>query len=133
MSKYLHDTNDSHSWQVIAVRRARFRAIITLDPAGPPASVLHPPAQQYLNHTRSLVVRTYPRQGDRCTRYFPAEICWDTEQPLHPGDHAIVTITVTDDQADAHLGAGQQFALWSGGDVGHGILTRKVYTDHSPS
>ena len=115
------------------VRQARFRAIITLDPAEPRPATLHPPALEYPNPTRALVVRARPLRNAGSIRYFPAEICWDSEQPLHPGDRATVTITVTDDEASAYLDTGQRFALWSGGDVGHGIIARKVYTRYSPS
>lgn len=121
------------SWQVMTVHRARFRASITLDPAGARPATLHPPAQQYPNHTRALMIRIRPLRNFGSTRHFPAEICWDSEQPLRPGDRAVVTITVTDDDANAFFAAGQRFTLWSGGDVGHGIISRKVYTDHSPS
>jgi len=44
-----------------------------------------------------------------------------------------VTVRVTDDSADDYLAAGQRFTLWSGGQVGHGIVYRKVFTDHGPS
>jgi hypothetical protein len=121
------------SWQVMRVRQARFRAVITLDPAEPRPASLHPPAQQYPNPTRALVIRARPLRNAGSVRLFPAEICWDGEQPLHPGDRAWVTITVTDDDAGAYFDAGQRFTLWSGGDVGHGMIARKVYTRYSPS
>jgi hypothetical protein len=79
------------------------------------------------------MVRACPLHNAGSARYFPAETCWDSEQPLHPGDRAWVTIMVTDDQASAYLDAGQRFTLWSGGDVGHGVIARKVYTQYSPS
>jgi hypothetical protein len=28
--------------------------------------------------------------------------------------------------------AGQRFTLWSGGDIGHGTVTREVFTEYSP-
>jgi hypothetical protein len=43
-----------------------------------------------------------------------------------------VTITVRDDEADAFFDAGLRFALWSGSDVGHGIVSRRVFTDYAP-
>ena len=66
------------------------------------------------------------------TRIFPAEICWDDDEPLHPGDRAEVTITVTDDEAPEFLDGGQRFTLWSGDDVGHGTITRRVFTEYRP-
>jgi hypothetical protein len=66
-------------------------------------------------------------------RYLPAEIWRDDEEPLRPGDHVTVTARVCDDRADAFLGAGQTFTLWSGGEVGHGTVFRRVFTDYGPS
>jgi GTPase len=66
------------------------------------------------------------------TRTFPAEICWDDEQPLCPGDHAEVAITVTDDEAPDFLDGGQRFVLWAGEDVGHGTIIRRVFTEYGP-
>jgi hypothetical protein len=39
-----------------------------------------------------------------------------------------VTMTVTGDEASAYLGAGLLFTLWPGGEVGHGTMTRRVFT-----
>ena len=115
------------------MRHVRFRAVITLDPAdahhGTP---LHPVPRQFPNHTHSLMVRpTGPRESGE-SRIFPAEICLDDQEWLHSGEHAIVTITVNDDLAAAFFGAGQRFTLWSGDDVGHGIVSRRVQTDYGP-
>jgi len=115
------------------LQQARFRALITLDPARLRLPALHPSGREYPNHTRALVVRARPLRNVGSTRLFPAEICWDGEQPLHPGDRAWVTLTVTDDAVGAYLDAGQCFALWSGGEVGHGVIARKVYTQYRPS
>jgi hypothetical protein len=133
IDQYLHHAREpSIPWQVVKVRQFRFRALITLDPAAPRPATLHPPARQYPNHTHALMIQAHDlRTG--YIRYFPAELCSDSEQPLHPGDRAVVTITVTDDEASAFFGAGQRFTLWSGGDVGHGTISRRVFTDNSPS
>ena len=66
------------------------------------------------------------------TRYFPAELSWDDGQPLHPGDRAEVTITMTDDEACEFFGCGQRFSLWNGSDIGHGTISRRVYTEYGP-
>ena len=118
------------------LKQLRFRALITLDPAGTRSAFLsrpsRPPAQRYLNHTHALMVQALRLTSPGGTRIFPAEICWDDEQPLYPGDHAEVTITVTDDEAPEFLGAGQRITLWSGRDVGHGTITRRVFTEYGP-
>jgi len=116
------------------VRHFRYRALITLDPVHSRPGTLHPPARHYANHTRALVVKARPLRADGGpTRYFPAEIWQDDEEPLDPGNSIPVTVRVIDDRADDYLAAGQQFILWSGGPVGHGIVYRKVFTDHGPS
>jgi hypothetical protein len=61
----------------------------------------------------------------------PATISTDDLLPLQAGDHVVVTITVTDDDAPAYLGPGQSFTLWGGG-TGHGIISRRVFADSGP-
>jgi hypothetical protein len=116
------------------VRQFRFRALIALDPVDPRPGTLRPPARQYRNHTRALMILARPLSaGAGPGRCLPTEMWWDSEEPLHPGDHALVTARVTDDEAEAFLDAGQRFALWSGGNVGHGTIYRRVFTDYGPS
>ena len=115
------------------MRQFRFRALITLDPIRPGPATLRLPVPQYPNRTHALMIHARPLRNAGHTRYFPAELCWDSGRPLHPGDRAEVTITVTDDEARAFFAAGQRFTLWSGGDVGHGTISRRVFTENSPS
>jgi hypothetical protein len=115
------------------VHQFRFRAVITLDPAKPRPGALHPPAQQFSSHTHALMVLARPLRYAGSARHFTAETCWDSEGPLRAGDRAWVTVTVTDDEAGGYFEAGQQFILWSGGEVGHGTVARRVFTDNSPS
>jgi len=118
------------------LRQMRFRALIALDPAGTDSALTSRPsrplARRFLNHTHALMVRAARLRSPGGTRIFPAEICWDDEEPLYPGDHAEVTITVTDDEAPEFLDGGQRFTLWSGRDVGHGTITRRVFTEYGP-
>lgn len=90
--------------------------------------------QEYLNHTRDLMVRAESREKPGRYRSFPAELCWDDEMPLHPGDRHVVTVTVTDDEAAGFLAPGQRFTLWSGSEVGHGTFSRQMfsYTEYGP-
>jgi hypothetical protein len=112
------------------VHRSRFRALITLDPVRDKVGHVH---TQYPNHTRVLMVEVHRPGPPGSLRYYPAEICWDDERPLHPGDHAIVTLSMMEDEAATLLCPGHQFRLWCGGVVGHGTVSRKVYTDYGPS
>ena len=118
---------------VSAVRQARFRALITFYSLEPRPETLHPAVPQFHNHTHALMIRAHPLRQAGSTRYFPSEISWDGEQPLRRGDSCVVTVTVTDDEVGEYLGAGQRFTLWSGGEVGYGTISRKVYTEYSPS
>jgi hypothetical protein len=115
------------------VRQVRFRALITLYPLEACPETVHAAAPQFPNHTHALMVRARPLRQAGATRYFPSEISWDGEQPLRRGESCVVTVTVTDDDVGEYLGAGQRFTLWSGGEVGFGTISRKVYTEYSPS
>jgi hypothetical protein len=67
-----------------------------------------------------------------CSKYFPATITRDDGQPLKPGERQVVTITVTDDEAGLFLAPGTPFTIWGGG-YGRGIVSRRVFTNSSPS
>lgn len=120
-------------WQVVMMGQFRFRALITLDRTERRPSAPWRPAPPYPNHTHALMIEARPLRGIGSPRHFTAELNWDSEAPLHPGDRAVVTITVADDAARAFFDAGQRFTIWSGGDVGHGVIARRVLTGNSPS
>lgn len=91
--------------------------------------------QEYVNHTRDLMVRAESREKPGRYRSFPAELCWDDEMPLHPGDRHVVTVTMTDeDDAEGFFAPGQRFTLWNGAEVGHGTFSRQMfsYTEYGP-
>jgi hypothetical protein len=139
------------------MRQVRYRALIALDPdeatqdrvsmlsvpqaRTPPDDgrpVVRPQSRlasiprQYSNHTHALMVRASCLGKPSYARCFPAEISWDDEGPLHPGDRAEVTITMIDDEVCAFFDAGQRFSLWNGADVGHGTISRQVHTEYGP-
>jgi|SRR5215469_5272033 len=124
------------------MRQVRYRALIALDPvpaepdalamAKRPKTAKRP--RQYANHTHALMVRAQSLASPGYTRCFPAELSWDAEGPLHPGDRAEVTIAMTDDEVPAFFGAGQQFSLWDGAEIGHGTISRRLvfFTEYGP-
>jgi hypothetical protein len=36
------------------------------------------------------------------------------------------------DEATEFFGAGQRFSLWNGADIGHGTISRRVYSEYGP-
>jgi hypothetical protein len=112
------------------VHKTSFRALIALDS---PAGQVRRPALTYSNHTHTLMVKIHCPGRPGSVRYFPVEICWDDAKALRPGDRAVVTINMSDDDAGTFFCAGQRFRLWCGRDVGHGTISRRVYTDYTPS
>jgi hypothetical protein len=140
------------------MRQVRYRALITLDLVEAPDRVRRPSVprvrtapdaglpgrpsrpdprlgstpKQYANHTHALMVRAQCMDKPSYARCFPAEISWDDGKPLHAGDRAEVTITMTDDEACSFFCAGQRFSLWDGIDVGHGTISRQVHTEYGP-
>jgi hypothetical protein len=124
------------------MHQVRYRALIALDsaPAEPDGLVMRrmlraplaPLPRRYANHTHALMIRACCLTRPEYARCFPAELSWDDEQPLYPGDRAEVTITMIDDDAPAFFGVGQRFSLWDGADIGHGTVSRKVFTEYGP-
>lgn len=109
------------------MRQFRFRALVTLDPSGDGAL-----GSEYPSGTHKLMVHAQRFSQPSSDRYFPAAISRDDEQRLRPGEQAVVTITVTDDDAPLYLATGEPFTLW-GDSHGHGVITRRVFTAFGPS
>ena len=128
--------------KVVSMRLVRYRALIALDsvPAEPnapsmpetPRRSMASKPRQYVNHTHALMIRAQCLSDPGYARCFPAELSWEDERPLHPGDRAEVTITMTDDEVAEFFGAGQRFSLWNGTDIGHGTISRRVFTEYGP-
>jgi hypothetical protein len=56
-----------------------------------------------------------------CHRYFPAVIFRDEELPPRRGVHVVVTIALTDGEAEAYFAPGQRFTIWADAVVGHTV------------
>ncbi len=105
------------------VRPFKFRALIALNAAAPGRFAKH-----YGSPTRALMLRAAGLRSPRCQRFFNAEITWEDQQPLRPGDRAVVTVTLTDEDTEMFFAAGQRFALWNGSDIGYGTISRQLFT-----
>ena len=44
-----------------------------------------------------------------------------------PSPYVIVTVTVLRDDTGDCLAPGEDFILWRGGDIGRGVVTRRVF------
>jgi hypothetical protein len=109
------------------MRMFKYRALVTLDPPGPGKS-----GHDYPSGTHSLVVHANRLDDLSCDKYFPAVISTDDEVPLHEGERTVVTVTVSADDAPDFLAAGQPFRIW-GETAGHGVVSRRVFTNGEPS
>ena len=110
------------------MKQFRFRALVTFDAVTPDR-----PARQYPSGTHALMVHIRQSASAGGDMLIPAVITQDDGKPLRPGMHPVVTITLTSHGTAAPLDAGQHFALWGGDDIGHGIISRQVFTAFGPS
>ena len=110
------------------MKQFMFRALVTLDAGASSAS-----AMQYPSGTHSVMVHAYATGQPALHRYFPAVFSRDDDKPLTPGDHALVTITLSDDEAGQYFAPGRQFTMWDGHDIGRGVISRRVFASSGPS
>jgi hypothetical protein len=108
------------------MRQFKFRALLTLDPPAPGREV-----RQYPSGTHALMIHAWQIDDLSHDKYFPTVILPDTEEPLRQGERVVATVTVDGDDALAYLGAGQPFTIW-GECGGHGVISRRVFTDGAP-
>lgn len=110
------------------MRLYKYRAVISLDGAAGNA-----PAQRYPSGTHAVMIWCSNPAASAQRRYFSAAIYRPDDQPLAPGEAGcVVTIEVADDQASTFLGPGQHVTLWDGHDIGHGVISRRVFFTTAP-
>jgi hypothetical protein len=64
----------------------------------------------------------------RRVQVFSALVDSDEGGPFRAGSpHIMVTLRVIGDDVGEFLEIGSHFSLWSGGDVGHGVVTRRLH------
>lgn len=101
----------------------RFRALVSLDEAAPGEQ-----ARQYPAGTRALMVHCRRIGCPAQNRCLPTAMYRVDEEPLRRGDAGVVvTMEVADDEACAFLAPGRHFDLWNGTDIGHGVISRRVF------
>ncbi|HEV2376905.1 MAG TPA: hypothetical protein VGS19_32615 [Streptosporangiaceae bacterium] len=63
----------------------------------------------------------------RVSRLFSALLTSSDDSPFKDPAHSMVTLVVLGDDCDDCLAHGEQFTLWRDGEIGHGVVTRKVF------
>ena len=74
-----------------------------------------------------MVLRAESTQTHR-TEVFSVLVDGDDALPFRPGKpHLVVTLRVIGDDVPDYLEIGSHFSLWSGVDVGQGVVTRRLH------
>lgn len=97
------------------MKRYKYQGTITLTPAPGSEPVL----------AGRVVVRAQHRQT-HASRMFSALVTQGGDSP--PGDaERVVTMVVLGDDTGDYLAPGEDFVLWRGGEIGHGVITRRIF------
>ncbi len=101
--------------------RCKFQAMVELDAtAGGPAAL---PAGQ----ARRIIVKGSHHQTHR-SQFFSALISNNGDSLPGAGcGPSIMTVVLTGNHLPDYFAVGDQFSLWLGGDIGHGVLTRRLF------
>ena len=74
-----------------------------------------------------MTVRADHHQTHR-TKFFSALVTAPASAALWPGDHSVeMTLSVLGEDVLEYLDAGDEVALWRGHDIGHGVITRRLF------
>ena len=100
------------------MKRYKFQALVTLDPSATGAAVR-------AGQPRRMVVRgsRQPPAASSSALVAPAS----EHSPRAGDDHVIMTVTLACADPSEYFGIGDHFALWLGGDIGHGVVTRRLF------
>lgn len=102
------------------MKRYKYQALVNL----PPQEVAGLAALSPGSACRMVIRGRHHETG--ASRFFNALVT--TSADTVPGDsHTVLVVTVVGDEAGDYLGAGMDFALWRGHDIGHGVVTRRLF------
>jgi hypothetical protein len=106
---------------VAGMKRYKFQALVT-----PTAS--EDKAREKLSFgSHRLVLRAENTETKR-SQVFAALVDSDDEGPFRPGKpEVVVTLRVIGDDVADYLDIGSHFSLWSGSDIGRGVVTRRLF------
>lgn len=101
------------------MKRYKFQALVTFDP--PAAGAAGPPGQ-----TRRMVVRGEHHETHG-SHLFSALVTPGEDSPRSDDDHVIMTVSLAAADPNDYFEIGDHFALWLGSDIGHGVVTRRLF------
>lgn len=106
------------------MKQYKYRALVKLDP---PAGRVNRGSEPLPEAGGRVVVRARHHQT-HTDKVFAALVSTGHSEPLRPAAHSIqLTITVTGDDVRDYLDAGDTFTLWRGREIGHGVISRRLF------
>jgi hypothetical protein len=104
------------------MRRYKYSALVKMDASVADADGGLPPGT-----TSRVTVRATHHQT-HSTKFFSALAAMPSRSLSHPGDHAVdITLSVLGEDVPDYLDAGDELAVWRGHDIGHGVITRRLF------
>lgn len=102
------------------MKRYKFQALVTPYPE-------HDAQEKLRTGSHRMVLRAESTETHR-SQVFSVLVDGDGGEPLRPGRPQLtVTLRVIGDDVPNYLVIGSHFSLWSGADVGQGIVTRRLF------
>jgi len=102
------------------MQRLKFQALVTPDQGGDARAKLS-------SGSHRMVLRAENSETHR-TQVFSALVDGDDGGPFHPGKpQVVVTLRVIGDDVPDYFDIGSHFSLWLGGDLGQGVVTRRLH------
>jgi hypothetical protein len=104
------------------VKRYKFQALVTLHAAGDgqPRPKLGPAPCR-------MVLQGWSGETGH-SQLFTVLISCENDGPFGPGSQRTeVTLRVAGDDVADYLGVGREFGLWLGGEIGEGVVTRRLF------
>jgi hypothetical protein len=104
------------------VKRYKFQALVTMSENGDGG-----PRVTLGSAPRRMVVRGRNDETGH-SQVFSALVSCEDEAPFRPHGHQmLVTLRLAGDDVADYLRSGGRFDLWLGRDVGHGVVTRRLF------
>lgn len=103
------------------MKRYKFQALVT------PYATDDGDARAKLSSGSHRMVLRAEHGETRHSQVFRVLVDSEDDGPFRPGgSHIMVTLRVVGDDVSDYLQIGSHFSLWLGGDVGQGVVTRRL-------